>query len=169
MQTTRRLVLLRHAQAESFAASDAERPLTDRGRADAAELGRWLAASGLVADEAWVSDATRTRQTWAELAATASWAVAPHYDGSLYVTDEEGVLEILRATADEVTTTVVVGHNPTIGMLTQLLDDGDGAPEDGPEGGSFPTATAAVFEIAGEWAELGPMSGRLTHFHVARG
>ena len=33
----------------------------------------------------------------------------------------------------------------------------------------FPTSALAVFVVAGEWADLGPGSGRLEAFHVGDG
>ena len=43
---SRTLVLVRHAKAEAYGPSDAERALTERGHAEAHEAGRWLAARG---------------------------------------------------------------------------------------------------------------------------
>src|SRR3712207_9330132 len=43
------------------------RSLTDRGRADAAAAGRFLASVGVIPDYALVSDAVRTRETWEAL------------------------------------------------------------------------------------------------------
>lgn len=168
MTSLRRLVLIRHAQAETFAASDVERELTDVGRRDASALGRWLREQGIAPDQAWVSTAVRTRQTWSAVASAAGWRAEPHVDGALYSSDEGGVLEVVRVAGDDVSTVVVVGHNPTIGMLIQLLDDGTSTTVDSAEIVDVPPATAAVFTWSGAWSEIGPMTGQLTHFHVVR-
>ena len=168
MTTTRRLVIIRHAKAEPYAPTDVERVLADRGRVEGRLLGQRLAAEGITPDAAWVSYAARTRETWEVVAAGAGWTLEPVYDGNLYGTDEQGVLDLLQGVADDVTTVVVVGHNPTMGMLVQLLDDGEGEATGSVALGSFPTSTAAVFEIEGSWADLAPMGARLTTFHVAR-
>lgn len=167
MHRSRRLVLVRHAKAETFAASDAERALTDRGRGDAAELGRWLADVGIVPDVAHVSDAVRTRQTWAEVAAAAGWALTPQVDAHLYGCEEDGVLEIVRAADEAHTTLVVVGHNPTMGSLVQWLDDGEGD-QTGAALTGFPTSAAAVLEFDGEWSDVASAAARLADFHVGR-
>ena len=61
----RTLVILRHAKAERPAElADADRPLTQRGHADAAAAGAWLAARGYRPDLVLCSPAKRTRQTW---------------------------------------------------------------------------------------------------------
>ena len=59
---SRRLVLLRHAKS-SWAGErpDAERPLSDRGRRDAAAAGHWLAEHVGTVDLVLCSTAARTR------------------------------------------------------------------------------------------------------------
>ena len=165
---TRTLVVIRHAKAESFAASDDARVLTPSGHRDAHAAGAWLAARGIIPDSAHVSDAARTRETWRDLAAGAGWTLAPQIEGALYDTDETGVLELVHAVPDDVRTVVVVGHNPTMASLAQLLDDGAGPGSAALTSGSFPTSSVAVFEVAGSWHDIGPMQGRLIAFHVAR-
>ncbi|MFJ9446322.1 SixA phosphatase family protein [Kitasatospora sp. NPDC101235] len=64
MGTGRRLVLIRHAQAERETAVDKERRLDEQGREEASRAGRWLAGSGITPDLARVSGARRTRETW---------------------------------------------------------------------------------------------------------
>lgn len=168
MQNTRRLVIIRHAKAEPYAPTDVERVLADRGRVEGRMLGEWLAGEGITPDAAYVSYAARTRETWDVVAAGAGWTLQPEYDGNLYGTDEDGVLDLVRGTPDAAATVVVVGHNPTMGMLVQLLDDGEGAATGSVSLGSFPTSTAAVFTADGAWADLAPMQARLDAFHVAR-
>ncbi len=168
MENTRRLVIVRHAKAEQFAPSDIERVLSPRGRADAAALGGWLAGQDITPDMSYVSSAARTRETWAAIAEGADWALEPQIDGALYGTDEDGVLELVQTTDDGINTIIVVGHNPTMAMVAQLLDDGDGTATGAVEMGTFPTGTAAVFEVAGSWSEVVAGTARLEQFHVAR-
>ncbi|HWU21120.1 MAG TPA: histidine phosphatase family protein, partial [Nocardioides sp.] len=125
---------------------------------------------GVVPGAAYVSAAARTRGTWAAIAGAAGWELEPTYDRVLYGTGEDGVLELVQATDDAVDTVVVIGHNPTIEVLVQLLDDGDG-PAELAESLAIgcPTAAVAVFDVEVPWAEVGPMSGRPRAFHVGRG
>ena len=61
-----RLILFRHGTAERSApGGDIARRLTDRGRTDAALMGRMLAERELIPDLALVSAAMRTQETWA--------------------------------------------------------------------------------------------------------
>lgn len=171
----RRLVVLRHAQAASTAPTDAERPLTDRGRADAQAAGAWLAGLGVevgaAGGAALVSSALRTRQTYDALATGAGWAGGATYDAGLYSAGPDTALDLVRATDDATTTLVLVGHNPTVAYLAQLLDDGDGDEEATTAlvGTGYPTCAAAVFGVGGSWSDLAPGTARLEAFHVGRG
>jgi len=160
VQNTRVLVIMRHAKAEPYAA-------TDLGEADAYAAGEWLAAQGIVADHALVSSAARARATWTALAEGAGYAVEAEFDQSLFEAGPETALDLVRLTGDEVETLVVVGHNPTMAHLAQMLDDGDGDAEatDAMVGG-FPPCALAVFAVEGPWSELGISSARVTDFHV---
>lgn len=169
MATPHRLVIVRHAKAEPFADTDAERRLADRGRKDAAAAGAWLETQDVVPDRALVSGARRTRETWSLLAEAAGWQTEPEYDDALYGADEDTVIDILRAVDESAGTVVVVGHNPTVGMLAQLLDDGDGDPSavDRLMLG-YPTSAVTVFDVPVAWARLGPGSATLRAFEVGR-
>lgn len=169
VSTPHRLVMVRHAKAEAYGPSDFDRELTSRGRSDAAEAGAWLAEQGVSADAALVSAATRARQTWELLAEAAGWSVEPDLDHALYGADEDGVLDLVRATDDGVGTLVVLGHNPTVGMLAQLLDDGDGDPHAVDQlMRGYPTSAVAVFDVPGGWTDTAMGRARLTRFHVGR-
>lgn len=158
------LVLLRHAQAESFAPSDHDRRLTEQGERDAAATGEWLRGEGFAPGLALVSTAERTRQTWDRLRAAAGWSITPTYDESLYNAGEDGVLETLSALGAE-ESVLVIGHNPTMSLLAQLLDDGEGPASTDLATGGFPPATAVVLETHGPWAEIAPVSARVVGFH----
>jgi phosphohistidine phosphatase len=166
----RRLVVIRHAKAEQDGPTDFERPLAERGRRDAAEAGSWLAAQGVVPDHALVSAALRTEQTWAALASAAGWTLEPELDRGLYTAGPEAAFDIIRLVPAEASTVVVIGHNPTIAYVAQLLDDGTGSPEAAAEMiGDFPTSAVAVFAYDGAWSDLGEGTARLEAFHVGRG
>lgn len=161
------LVVIRHAKAEQTGANDFERELTGRGRADATAAGAWLAGVGVAPDQALVSAAPRAAQTWEALAAGADWSVEADLDRGLYTAGPDTALDVLRALDEDSRCAVIVGHNPTMEMLAQLLDDGEGDAEAGERmAGGFPTSALAVFELDGTWAEL--ESARLTGFHVGR-
>ena len=170
-EAPRRLVVVRHAKAEPTAPSDHGRALATRGRADGTEAGRWLRATGIDPDAALVSDALRTQQTWEHLAEAAGWGLEPDLSANLYAAGAASAFDLLRETDPDVTTLVVIGHNPTMAYVAELIDDGEGAVEATSFmlTRGFPTSALAVFVVAGEWADLGPGSGRLEAFHVGDG
>ena len=131
------LVLMRHGEA-GFAAGDRARPLTLRGREEAASQARAIARVVGGIDVAIVSEATRTRQTLVALR-SAGLAVARVWEeASLYSRGGEGLLETLRGldrygiegavreSADaeggvKAEAVLVVGHEPTMSTLAGLL------------------------------------------------
>lgn len=162
--------MVRHAKAEPSADTDHARRLLDRGRADAAAAGQWLTRQGLVPDHALVSAATRALETWTALASGAGWELEPTLDEGLYSAGPDTALDLLRGAPAEARVLVVVGHNPTMAQLAQLLDDGEGDPEALTAMVSgFPTSAVAVFEYDGAWVDLDLTSARLLAFHVGRG
>ena len=165
---TARLVVVRHAKAEASAPSDHERALAARGHDDAAKAGRWLRQQGIVADAALVSDALRTRETWLELAAGAEWDVEPDFSAALYAAGSDSAFDLIRETPEEARTLVVLGHNPTMAFLAELIDDGEGDDDaiTGLVSRGFPTSALVVFDVSGSWAELGAGSGTVRLFHV---
>lgn len=155
---------MRHAKAEQFGPSDHERPLAARGHADAAAAGRWLGAEGITPDQALVSTALRTRETYADVAEAAGWEVEARLDSTLYAASPETVLELVHALEDDVETAVVVGHNPTMALTAHLLDDGSGVPL-----GEFATSAFAVLTYDGAWIDLGAGTARVGRFALPRG
>ncbi len=164
----RRIVVMRHAKAEPTAPSDHERALADRGRGDAEEAGRWLREQGIVPDAALVSGALRTRETWEQVAAATECDVAPDFSAALYAAGWDTVFDLIREVDDGVQTLLVIGHNPTMASIVELIDDGDGDPDATTWmlTRGFPTCALSVFTVAGTWADLGPGTGRLDAFHV---
>jgi phosphohistidine phosphatase len=167
----RRLLVLRHAKAEPFAATDDARRLTDRGLQSARDVGRHLRESDLVPDFALVSTAIRTRETWAAVAgaAGADEALAT-FDDALFTGGPDVVLEALQAAPEQATTVLFVGHNPTAAYLCHLLDDGEGDPSavsDLLHG--FPPSALAVLDVGVPWSQLAPETSRLVGSYVGRG
>ncbi len=161
----RRLLVIRHAKAGHSGATDADRSLTDEGVSAAVALGSWLASSDLLPDAALVSAAQRAVETWEAVARGAGADAAVSVSQGLYAAEPETALDLVRDAGDAVTL-AVVGHNPTMGSMAQLLDDGEGDDTAGNElaTSGFPPGAVAVFEHDGEWAELGWGGARLVAY-----
>lgn len=98
-----------------------------------------------------------------------AWGVAAEFDDCLYAGDTDTVLDEVRLSDQDVQTMLLLGHNPTMAYLAQILADGDGTPEvELAMAAGFPTCSAAVFEVAVEWSEIDAGCGRLEGFHVGR-
>jgi phosphohistidine phosphatase len=146
---------------------DADRPLTERGARHAAALGTWLEQAGLTPDGVLVSPARRAAETWQRASAPLAPAVSPIVDPRIYDNTVEALLAAIRAMPDNVRTLAVVGHNPSIGMLATVLDDGEGSPaarRDADAG--FPTGGIAVFTLATPFDEIAPGAATLSAFTV---
>ncbi|MGH3496732.1 MAG: SixA phosphatase family protein [Nocardioidaceae bacterium] len=150
---TSTLVVMRHAKAESHAVTDHARPLSPRGIAQARAAGEWLAEQGLSDVHALVSSAVRTRETWRELARSIE-ADVQYLDG-LYDAGPGEILQTLRLLDDDVTTVMVVGHNPTMQALVVELSDRspDGERDDTAVHG-FSAASVAILTHRDRWSDL---------------
>jgi phosphohistidine phosphatase len=149
------LLLMRHAKSDWDAdyGPDHDRPLNDRGLRSAQLMGRVLADEGLVPDLIITSTAVRAWRT-AELAIEAGdWDTELVLDRSLYDEGPRGVLEA-GASAPDVGSLMLVGHQPTWSMLVSALTG---------ERADMKTATVAVIELdLDSWGGLPEACGKLT-------
>ena len=158
---------MRHARAQQFAPSDQGRELEERGREDAAAAGAWLKAAGIVPDHALVSAAVRAVATYESVATAADWSIAPTLSPGLYTASPETALDLIRESPGSARTVIVVGHNPTIAYLAQLLSDGDGNTDAADRmAAGFPPSALAVFTYDGDWSDLDVGSCTITGFHM---
>src|ERR687889_24611 len=160
----RRLLLIRHARAAGGPV-DLERPLTAEGVQQAVALGSWLEHAGLVPDRVLVSPARRAVQTWEQAGAALSSRAQPIGDARIGDNTVDALLAAIRETPDDVLSVAVVGHNPSIGELASVLDDGRSDPvaRRGVESG-FPAGSVAGFEDAVSFAAVGPGTATLRDF-----
>ena len=119
----RRLVLMRHAKSswDSNSLSDHERPLSGRGQRDAPRVAEALVKLGAWPDAVVTSDALRTRQTWAAMAALGPSSPELQVTPELYLA---GLRELqLEASSwpDRWQTVLTLGHNPGWEDVAALL------------------------------------------------
>lgn len=165
----RLLVVMRHAKAESWGENDHDRRLSEQGVADAAAAGRWLAEQSFTPDHALVSSATRTQDTWEALSVAAGWTVTPVFDDGVYSAGPDSALDLMRETPAEARSLIVIGHNPTVAFLAQMLDDGEGDPAASADmAGGYPTCALTILTFRGDWADLEMASATVAAFHVGR-
>jgi phosphohistidine phosphatase len=146
----RRLILFRHAKAEPRAAGedDFDRPLSERGREDAALVGEALARENLAPDYALISPARRTAETWI-CARDAFPRIRAELNRGLYNAGPEEIRALIEQVADRCDTLVVIGHNPGLHELAVeiLIEAAAAHAEIEKLAARFPTASAAVYDI----------------------
>src|SRR5262249_53244757 len=148
-QGLKRLVLMRHAKAERHGLdkADFDRELTERGRRDAALMGRVMHEAGLIPDRALVSSAARTVQTWEGVAESFPEAEAI-LTRKLYHAEPDGILALVEGEQDA-ETVLVVAHNPGIHALALRLLKwcAPGAAVQARFERGFPTSSVAAFRL----------------------
>jgi phosphohistidine phosphatase len=160
-----RLMLLRHAKAvPQNTMTDEERPLAERGRADMPAVARFMAEQSLNAGLVLVSPARRARETWELLIAGRKQPPGHRIEPRLYAAAAEKILYLVRETPDPVKTLLLVGHNPGLEDLARALAGSGETDALIRFGGTMPTASLAVIDLAGAWAEIEPRRGRLKFF-----
>jgi phosphohistidine phosphatase len=138
----RRLTLMRHGDArwKDQGLSDLERPLNRRGAAAVEAMARRLLELELIPDLMLVSPARRTQQT-AEILARELSIPARRVvrEERLYLAGVNDLLEVVQGSGPRIAHLLLVGHNPGMSELAQLLVS---------EGSASSLATAAVCSIA---------------------
>ena len=143
----RTLILLRHAKSDwSGDEPDIARPLAARGRRQAPDAGRWLAANVGSIDLAVVSPAVRARSTWDLVSAVLDVPPPMRIDERVYGASDRELLGVVRELPDDVHTVVVVGHNPGIEEVATLLTG---------ERVLMATSALAVITVSGTWTTAG--------------
>lgn len=118
---TRTLVVMRHGKSDwSVNASDHDRPLTERGRRQAAEAGRWLERHGGALDLALVSPAERASTAWTLASAELSAPPPVRSEQGAYTFDGLDLLALVRSLGQE-RRVILVGHNPACEEVLELL------------------------------------------------
>jgi len=162
----RRLLLLRHAKAESPGAlADELRPLSLDGRRQCADVAGRLRAADLVPEHVIVSSAVRTRQTW-ELVRAGLGDDCP--EPSVDVTERAydatmgDLLTLAQEAPPEARTVLLVVHEPAVSAVASFVAGDDGVREhlDVVRRG-LGTGVVAVLETTSAWVDLGPGRARL--------
>jgi len=158
-----KLLVLRHAKAErdSSTGRDFDRPLAERGRQDAREVGRVMRDRGLNPDAVIASPAQRVVETLAALA-EGYGPLDVEYDRRIYNALPETLLDVVRGTDDGVQTLLLVGHNPGLPSLLLELARADGGVLRARIEQGLSTATLAAVELpAQSWTSVEPATGEI--------
>ena len=163
----RRLLLFRHAKAERShaGAEDKARKLIDRGRADAAKVGSYMASHALIPDRVLTSPSTRTRETWKFACAAFRPPLSATQVEALYAATAYAILGVVKGTSPAIHTLLVIGHNPGLHELAvMLIASGDVEARERLKE-KLPTSGLVIIDFAfDDWSRLHPQCGRLERF-----
>jgi len=171
----KRLLVLRHAKAGPHDEKhDRERALVERGRNDAARMGRLMREKGYRPDLVLCSSARRTVETWENLALGLAATPELEFLDSLYDAPEKTILKCLRAARQTATVLLYIGHNPGLEQVARLLtrkaDEAAERARAAAMAAKFPTAALAVLDFdTDDWAAIAPATAKLTDFLTPSG
>lgn len=161
------LILLRHASAEN-GELDRTRALSALGRSEAARMAAvlgWLGSRGFRPERVLCSPALRARETLEGVRGALGAVRRSEEDESLYLASAGRLLATLQALPDPESQVLLVGHNPGLGELAQLLVE-RGAAEVllRAAKGLAPGGLAALRIATPRWRDLGPGCAELVEF-----
>jgi phosphohistidine phosphatase len=148
------LHLLRHAKSDWSEAglADHDRPLNKRGKQARKVVAEHV--RGWDVDLIVCSTAQRARETVKPIVTALDCPI--RYDDAVYGATADDLLAVARALPDGDDTVLLVGHNPTMEDLTELLCGT--SPE-------YPTAALGSITLAiDHWNEIAPNLGTLAAF-----
>ena len=159
-----RLILLRHGKSswDDPALDDFDRPLAPRGLRNVPEMGRRLARRGQLPDLIISSTAVRALSTARAIAREIAYREDRIVEApDLYLASPRHMLAILRDTPSPAGTILLVGHNPGLTELANMLDD--------VRLDNMPTAAMLCVEFdASGWAGIDPAKARFAWFDYPR-
>ena len=165
---THRLILTRHAKSswDDPKMEDQDRPLNNRGRVAAQDIGEWLAQHDYVPDLVLCSPSKRTSETWDIISGALPRAATVQYEKALYLASSDDMLKALR-NVQGAETVLMLGHNPGISLAATALA---AKPPHHPRFAHYPTAATTVyrFDIDG-WSDVAWGNGDVLAFTVPRG
>ena len=117
------LLLMRHAKASPSDAgvADVDRSLVDEGRAAAKRIGKYLRTEKITLDVVLSSSARRARETTAAVLLAAGLTLEVRSDQRLYEAGPLRLIEVISELSDGLNSALLVGHNPALEDLLQIL------------------------------------------------
>lgn len=153
----KRLILLRHAKSDwsDTELHDFERPLNKRGEKNAPEMGKRLRKGGVKPERIISSPARRARDTARLL--TRKLTILESgvmFKDDIYEADTKTLLEMIRSVPQELECVLLVGHNPGLTELANLLGKLGIA--------NLPTCAAVGLDLEiNSWKKLAPGCAKL--------
>ncbi len=162
ISSSKTLLLLRHAKSswDDPGMDDIDRPLNDRGERAARLMAPMVAAW----HPQWIgcSMALRTRATLAPLLTTLEVPTQIEISAALYDSNEAAYLRLVRGLSNAIDRALVIGHNPVLEDLTQLLIGSANSIALERLSEKFATGTLVTLQCPiNRWSDLAPHSCEL--------
>ena len=154
------LYLVRHAEAAWMGSGqrDFDRPLNDRGKRDAVEMGRRLKTNGILPGVVLSSPALRAIQTAETIAVELGFPVELiTFAENIYEAATTDLVGIIQSLEDYHIHVMLVGHNPAMTWLINHFAGGHIA--------NAPTCSIATLRtFSTRWEDAGPATADLLDF-----
>ncbi len=152
----KQLFLLRHAKSswDDPNLSDFDRPLNERGQKTAPKMGKVIAEKKVKPEIILCSPAKRTIETLELVIESSKLRSDIAYEKRIYDASTRTLLEVLRAQDPEITSILMIGHNPGLSdLLTELTGESE----------HFPTAALAKIQLhIKSWNGIKDGAGKLS-------
>lgn len=162
----KQLLILRHAKSDwgDSDLADFDRPLNERGKKAATQMGQWMRNSEMIPDYILSSPALRARQTIELVSQEISFDDKNiHWDKRMYLASPKALIEMVTSIPSTVNQALIVGHNPGLEELLFYLCDGD-IPRSH-NGKIMATATLAQIELAKDFDQIGAQQAKLLNLY----
>ena len=118
-----RLLILRHGKTEMHSKSgkDFDRELVARGVEDSKAMGQYIKKHILIPEVVLVSPAKRTSQTVSHVLEGMAAPLESIFDERIYNASSTTLFEVLQKHAPHAKSVLIIGHNPGMILLTQML------------------------------------------------
>ncbi|UTW55293.1 histidine phosphatase family protein [Kordiimonas sp. SCSIO 12610] len=119
----KKLYLMRHAKSDwdDFTLDDHDRPLNERGRNNATQMGQYIAKNDIQIDLIYCSTAVRTRETLKLLVQQTDLKCPKEFRADIYEASSTTLMSIIQNCPEKYKNIMLVGHNPGMHILGLTL------------------------------------------------
>ena len=160
------LSIVRHAKSSWGDASlrDIDRPLNERGKAQALRLGSYLSEKQISPDLIICSSAKRARQTLKQMKKNWHTDSEVVVENQLYLASPNTIIRLLGEYGARHTHIMIIGHNPGLHMLAHKLSVRGNDEDLAILAEKYPTGTLCTIKSRAEkWKKIGKASGKLIY------
>jgi phosphohistidine phosphatase len=158
----KKLFLIRHAKSswEDHLLSDHDRPLSDKGKADAPKVANILKSKDVLPDLVISSSARRALKTAKIFSSTLNYSTEKiEINTSIYEATTQQLINVVNKIDDKYETVLIFGHNPGFTVLANFLGDKSIV--------NMPTSAVAQLELnISSWKDAQIHCGKLLDFII---